>query len=281
MKNRRQIIDDRLYAHFVTFSIHRRRRLLDHDHPKRNLLGVLNALCLRDRFIRSSERGLKMNHNANTSVRSFVFKALALSATFSYATAAFCKEPCNGQSSADASSQELSPEVALIVADHLTRVVRQLRDGGPPVLLSDADRATWSLTRELRENPEGLHAQAQYLDDYRRVFLESWCEQLRNAVFLDSDGQLDVVGGNAFKTRCFDSRGATNGHYDGESFARDLLSQVPRQPTEQESLPQGATARRRGCSPYREAVLYLVGQIAGEPSKKLGRERVLGHIDSE
>ncbi len=39
--NRRQF-DDRLYAHFVTFSVNRRRRLLDHDHPKRILLGVLN-----------------------------------------------------------------------------------------------------------------------------------------------------------------------------------------------------------------------------------------------
>ncbi len=39
--NRRQF-DDRLYAHFVTFSVDRRRRLLDHDHPKRILLGVLN-----------------------------------------------------------------------------------------------------------------------------------------------------------------------------------------------------------------------------------------------
>ena len=35
MPTRRQIIDDRLYAHFVTFSVYRRRRLLDHDHPKR------------------------------------------------------------------------------------------------------------------------------------------------------------------------------------------------------------------------------------------------------
>jgi len=43
MRNRRQIIDDRLYAHFVTFSVYRRRRLLDHDHPKRILLGVLNG----------------------------------------------------------------------------------------------------------------------------------------------------------------------------------------------------------------------------------------------
>ncbi len=42
MTNRRQIIDDLLYAHFITFSVHRRRRLLDHDHPKRILLGVLN-----------------------------------------------------------------------------------------------------------------------------------------------------------------------------------------------------------------------------------------------
>ncbi len=37
----RQIVDDQLYAHFVTFSVDRRRRLLDRDHPKRVLLGVL------------------------------------------------------------------------------------------------------------------------------------------------------------------------------------------------------------------------------------------------
>ncbi|NLE39204.1 MAG: hypothetical protein GX621_14370 [Pirellulaceae bacterium] len=43
MHAKRQIVDDQLYAHFVTFSVYRRRRLLDHDHPKRILLGVLNA----------------------------------------------------------------------------------------------------------------------------------------------------------------------------------------------------------------------------------------------
>jgi putative transposase len=42
MGDRRLIIDDRLYAHFITFSVVRRRRLLDHDHPKRIVLGVLN-----------------------------------------------------------------------------------------------------------------------------------------------------------------------------------------------------------------------------------------------
>ena len=53
MPSRRRIIDDRLYAHFVAFSVCRRRRLLDHDHPKRIVLGVLNeelrqreALCI-------------------------------------------------------------------------------------------------------------------------------------------------------------------------------------------------------------------------------------------
>jgi putative transposase len=40
--NRRQIIDDRLYAHFVTFGCDRRRRLLDLDQPKRIVLGVLD-----------------------------------------------------------------------------------------------------------------------------------------------------------------------------------------------------------------------------------------------
>jgi putative transposase len=42
MREQRRIIDDELYAHFVTFSVYRRRRLLDHDRPKRVLLGVLN-----------------------------------------------------------------------------------------------------------------------------------------------------------------------------------------------------------------------------------------------
>ena len=42
MHSPRQIIDDQLYAHFVTFSVERRRRLFELDHPKRILLGVLN-----------------------------------------------------------------------------------------------------------------------------------------------------------------------------------------------------------------------------------------------
>lgn len=42
MSSRRRVIDDRLYAHFLTFSVYRRRRLLDHDHPKKIVLGVLN-----------------------------------------------------------------------------------------------------------------------------------------------------------------------------------------------------------------------------------------------
>lgn len=44
MSDKRRIIDDQLYAHFVTFSCDRRRRLLDMDHPKRLLLGQLNRL---------------------------------------------------------------------------------------------------------------------------------------------------------------------------------------------------------------------------------------------
>jgi putative transposase len=39
--SRRQIIDDQLYAHFITFSCDRRRRLLSLDEPKRIILKVL------------------------------------------------------------------------------------------------------------------------------------------------------------------------------------------------------------------------------------------------
>ncbi|MGE3316656.1 MAG: transposase [Planctomycetaceae bacterium] len=45
--NRRRTFDQELFAHFVTFSCFRRRRLLDHDHPKRVVLGVLNQQLAR------------------------------------------------------------------------------------------------------------------------------------------------------------------------------------------------------------------------------------------
>jgi putative transposase len=38
---RRRIYDQELFAHFVTFSVERRRRLLDYDQPKRIILGCL------------------------------------------------------------------------------------------------------------------------------------------------------------------------------------------------------------------------------------------------
>ena len=44
MPANRRIVDDGLYAHFVTFSVYRRRCLLDHDHPQRIVLVVLNSL---------------------------------------------------------------------------------------------------------------------------------------------------------------------------------------------------------------------------------------------
>ena len=42
MNQRRRIVDDQKFVHFITFSVYRRRRLLDLDHPKRILLGWLN-----------------------------------------------------------------------------------------------------------------------------------------------------------------------------------------------------------------------------------------------
>ena len=40
----RRIVDDQLYVHFVTFSVFRRRKLLNHDHAKRILLGWFNEV---------------------------------------------------------------------------------------------------------------------------------------------------------------------------------------------------------------------------------------------
>ena len=47
MTESRRIVDDQLYCHFITFSVYRRRRLLDHDHPKRIVLGVLNFVLAK------------------------------------------------------------------------------------------------------------------------------------------------------------------------------------------------------------------------------------------
>ena len=47
MSDSRRIIDDLLYCHFVMFSCHHRRALLDEDHAKRILLGHLNAQLSR------------------------------------------------------------------------------------------------------------------------------------------------------------------------------------------------------------------------------------------
>jgi REP-associated tyrosine transposase len=44
MSDRRQRFDDQRYVHFITFSVDRKRRLLDLDQPKRIVLGVLNHL---------------------------------------------------------------------------------------------------------------------------------------------------------------------------------------------------------------------------------------------
>ena len=47
MSTRRRIVGDRLYAHFVTVSVYRRRRLLDLDQAKRIVLGVLSEELLQ------------------------------------------------------------------------------------------------------------------------------------------------------------------------------------------------------------------------------------------
>ena len=47
MSDRRRIFEEKSYAHFITFSCHQRRRLLDEDHPKRLLLGELNGQLKR------------------------------------------------------------------------------------------------------------------------------------------------------------------------------------------------------------------------------------------
>lgn len=47
MPPERRIIDDALYAHFVTFSVYRRRRLLKHDRAGRIVLEVLDLVVER------------------------------------------------------------------------------------------------------------------------------------------------------------------------------------------------------------------------------------------
>jgi hypothetical protein len=61
MPSKRRIVDDALYAHFVTFSVFRRRRVLDHDHPQRIVLGVLNSL-----LIEGDVRCIEVNEGVRT-----------------------------------------------------------------------------------------------------------------------------------------------------------------------------------------------------------------------
>ncbi|MES2790610.1 MAG: transposase [Planctomycetota bacterium] len=42
MSDQRREFTDQRYVYFLTFSVYRRRRLLDFDHPKRIVLGILN-----------------------------------------------------------------------------------------------------------------------------------------------------------------------------------------------------------------------------------------------
>lgn len=42
MSDQRRSYTDQSYVHFLTFSVMRKRRLLDLDHPKRVVLGILN-----------------------------------------------------------------------------------------------------------------------------------------------------------------------------------------------------------------------------------------------
>jgi putative transposase len=44
MSDQRRRFTDQRYVHFITFSVTRRRRLLDLDQPKRIVLGILNHL---------------------------------------------------------------------------------------------------------------------------------------------------------------------------------------------------------------------------------------------
>ena len=44
MSDQRRRFADQRYVFFVTFSVYKRRRLLDLDQPKRIVLGVLNHL---------------------------------------------------------------------------------------------------------------------------------------------------------------------------------------------------------------------------------------------
>lgn len=44
MRDQRRHFADQCYVFFVTFSVYRPRRLLDLEHPKRIVLGVLNHL---------------------------------------------------------------------------------------------------------------------------------------------------------------------------------------------------------------------------------------------
>jgi hypothetical protein len=202
-----------------------------------------------------------------------VFKSVAFAISVLHVTTGFSQGPADAAPCLGEATRHLSHDSAVIVAEHLTQVLRTLRDGGPPVHLRGEELARWSLDDWLQKHASGTEATSrdEYLDAYRRAFLEQWCDYLDRIVLQDASGKLWISHGISGSSRSFRARGTTDGHFAGGEMARNLQCRVIR---ESWSVGrQDETGRARPDQPARDALLYIVKEVVG------GQRRALGPVE--
>jgi hypothetical protein len=175
-----------------------------------------------------------------------------------------CDEGQVARSCANESVERLSPDAARIVVSHLTVVVRMLKDGGPPVRTPQERRDSWSVNNELTNYRHlGVkYSETDYLNDYRKQFLASWCSFFRRIVKMDSKGAPINGGGLPYDTGGSQmSIGERNGHWDAIFIGFDLQKRAI---SESQVVPtddlKGGPARPLAAQ---EAVLYIAKNVVG------------------
>jgi len=217
---------------------------------------------------------MAVNERNDLWVRCYVFKVVVFSAGIVGATTGLSEEPNGAESGVDGIARGLSKDSAIVVANHLTQVVRALRDGGPPMHMRDEEKATWTLGDWLqKEATQGnVCSDVEYLADYRRAFFKSWCEYLGNRVWRDSNGELRVGHGIGFTLPNVGKLGTLHGHKAGEAVARNLQTQV----RHEASGHRGGIAKPTMNSPARDAFLYIFKEFVGGPVREIGPGERLG-----
>jgi len=120
-------------------------------------------------------------------------------------------------------SVTLSGDAAKIAADHLAKVIKLLRNGGPPPSLSEVEAAKWTFQDAARGyDIPGGYSKEQYLADYRREFLKKWQAQIEGYVQERPKGVFRVRSGTSFSSNNILTPGGSSGFVDAEALVNQL-----------------------------------------------------------